>query len=154
MLFLGTYFYLSGQNCYVNLEISLYHWNLSGNLSSYQTVLYNRNFYLVTKNYQTFIKVLSEFYQGKIQHREKNRSIPYYLNHAELPMTRWTKIESRWRKTVVSVCHKNNVQFLAVQIDTLDVEMLKSKELCKLDDGSTKPVLILWQYGHFGPRFY
>ncbi len=40
----------------------------------------------------------------------------------------------------------------SVQIEALD-EMLKTEEMCKLGDGSTKPVLILTRDGHDGPRF-
>ena len=39
-----------------------------------------------------------------------------------------------------------------MQIEALD-EMLKTDELCKLEDGSTKPILILTQDGHDESRF-
>ena len=40
----------------------------------------------------------------------------------------------------------------SVQIEALD-ELLKTEEMCKLEDGSTKPILILTRDGHDGPRF-
>ena len=40
----------------------------------------------------------------------------------------------------------------AIQIEALD-EMLKSEAMCKGQDGSTKPILILTRDGHDGPRF-
>ena len=40
----------------------------------------------------------------------------------------------------------------AIQIEALD-EMLKTEEMCKMNDGSTKPILILTRDGHDGPRF-
>ena len=39
-----------------------------------------------------------------------------------------------------------------VHIEALD-EMLKTEEMCKLANGSTKPILILTRDGHDGPRF-
>ncbi len=40
----------------------------------------------------------------------------------------------------------------SVQIEALD-ELLKTEEMCKLEDGSTKPILILTRDGHDGPHF-
>ena len=40
----------------------------------------------------------------------------------------------------------------SVQIGAVD-EMLKTETMCKMDDGSTKPILILTRDGHDGPRF-
>ena len=39
-----------------------------------------------------------------------------------------------------------------MQIEAVD-EMLKTETMCKTDDGSTKPILILTRDGHDGPRF-
>ena len=39
-----------------------------------------------------------------------------------------------------------------MQIEAAD-EMLKTETMCKMDDGSTKPILILTRDGHDGPRF-
>ena len=39
-----------------------------------------------------------------------------------------------------------------MQIEAVD-EMLKTETMCKMDDGSTKPILILTQDGHDGPCF-
>ena len=38
-----------------------------------------------------------------------------------------------------------------MQIEAVD-EMLKTETMCKMDDGSTKPILILTRDGHDGPR--
>ena len=47
---------------------------------------------------------------------------------------------------------KHTASNASIQIEALD-SMLRSEEMCKTDDGVTKPILILTRDGHDGPRF-
>ena len=57
------------------------------------------------------------------------------------------------RPTVIQVKSlKHSPSSASIQIEALD-SMLRSEEMCKTDDGVTKPILTLTRDGHDGPRF-
>ena len=85
----------------------------------------------------------------------KHKLIPMVIGPHEIqdtPVPDRTALKYSERTVIQVKSLKHTPSDASIQVEAHD-SILRSEEMCKTDDGVTKPILILTRDGHDGPRF-